>query len=48
MAQDRLNSLAIAAAHTDMLDVIDIQAVAQDFASLNDSRRKQYLCFVVK
>ena len=48
MAQDRLNSLAIAAAHTDMLDVIDIQAVAQDFASLNDSRRKQYGCFVVK
>jgi len=41
MAHDRLNSLAIAAAHTDMLDVID-------FASLNDSRRKQYGCFVVK
>jgi len=25
-----------------LLDVIDIQAVAQDFACLNDSRRKQY------
>ena len=48
MAQDRLNSLAIPAAHTDMIDVIDIQAIAQDFASLNDSRRKQYGCFVVK
>lgn len=48
MAQDRLNSLAITAAHTDMLDVIDIQAVAQDFVSLNDSRRKQYGCFKVK
>jgi len=31
MAQDRLNSLAIAVAHTDILDVVDIQAVAQDF-----------------
>jgi len=42
MAQDRLNSLAIAVAHTDMLDVVDLQAAAQDFACLNDSRRKQY------
>jgi len=25
MAQDRLNSLAIAVAHTDMLDVVDMQ-----------------------
>jgi len=48
MAQDRLNSLAIAVAHTDMLDVVGIQAVAQDFACLNDSRRKQYGCFSVK
>ena len=47
MAQDRLNSLAITAAHTNMLDVIDIdlQAVTQEFASLNHSRRKQYGCF---
>jgi len=48
MAQDRLNSLAIAVAHTDMLDVVDIQAVAQYFACLNDSCRKQYGCFSVK
>ena len=31
-----------------LLDVVDIQAVAQDFACLNDSHRKQYGCFSVK
>jgi len=39
MTQDRLNSLAIAVAHMNMLDVLDIQAIAQDIACLNDSRR---------
>jgi len=45
MAQDRLNSLAVAVAHMDMLDVVDIQAVVQDFACLNYSRRKHFGCF---
>jgi len=48
MAQDRLNSLAVAVAHTDRLDVVDIQAVVQDFACLNYSRRKHFGCFSVK
>ena len=40
MAQERLNSLAIAATH--MLDVVDTAAIAQEFVSLHDSRRKTY------
>jgi len=31
-----------------LLDVVDIKAVVQDFACLNDSRRKQCGCFSVK
>jgi len=35
--------IAITPGH--LSDVVDIQAVAQHFACLNDSRRKQYGCF---
>jgi len=56
MAQDRLNSLAIAVDHTDMLDVYDCTYVLTykllrrtcQFACLYDSHRKQYGCFSVK
>ena len=45
MDQQRLNSMIIAAAHTEKLDSIDLFSVAQDFASLNDARRKMYGAF---
>jgi hypothetical protein len=47
MAQERLNSLAIAATHSDMLDVVDTAAVGQEFVSLHDSRRKTYGSFAL-
>jgi hypothetical protein len=45
MGQERLNSMIVATAHTDMLDSIDVHSVAKEFVSLNDTRRKHYGSF---
>jgi hypothetical protein len=46
MNQQRLNAMILATAHTDLLDSINVLSVAQEFASLNDIRRKQYGTFI--
>lgn len=45
MGQQRLNSLVIAAAHTEKLDTVDVRAVAEDFCCLNEARLKRYGSF---
>ena len=43
--QQRLNSMINAAARTEQLDSINLVSVAQDVASLNDTRRTMYGAF---
>ena len=45
MGQERLNSLMLAAAHVDILDSLDVYAIAQDFINVYDTRRKHYGTF---
>ena len=42
MGQERLNSIMMANVHLDLMDGIIIVSVANEFAGLNDSRRKLY------
>jgi len=42
MGQERLNSIMMANVHLDLIDSINIVSVANEFAGLNDSRRKLY------
>jgi hypothetical protein len=44
MSQERLNNLMILHIHQDLTDLLDLEAVARDFVSLNDSRRDLFGC----
>jgi hAT family C-terminal dimerisation region len=45
MSQERLNSVIMANAHVDLLDNLDIELVAREFAERNDVRKHIYGVF---